>query len=727
MMLKKDKIEDETVGLYYSARNKRQQIPVSDTIYALDIETSNLFKINGKWQHFDKSIKDYKDIEKAACPYIWMFGIEDKVYYGRDFRELKDVFKAISSEYITKICYIHNLAFESHWLYNIIREEGWTITDMCSRTVKKPIQFKVKELNIIFRCSYMLTNLSLEKAGEEYTNISKRVGDLDYLPERSPLTHLSKKELGYCEYDIRVLYEVVKHFRSRYEHLYSIPITSTSIVRQAMRDRLSFFYIKKQQALVPERHMYLRLFAAFSGGYTHANVLHANRVLHDDIESQDEASAYPAILATEEFPYKQFIKVRPKQFFDDNKRQHYAFLLKLEFKNIKSNYYNHYLQWNKIGDRIGETKADELRHVVLDNGRIVTLEYGTLWCTDIDYDIIRKNYRGEINVLDAYKSPKRYLDQDVIKFILELYKNKTTLKGVKEKTAIYKRDKAMLNSIFGMSVTNPLKQSSNFSNDGYWYHEAFSPEFIDGKLEDMKKSFSTLFPYSTGVWVCSYGRKRLWDIILSSPQMDRDIVYCDTDSCKFLNRENHQDIFLRHNQGMISKYESVCQKYDDINMSDFMPADKNGVLHPIGFFEFDGLYQDSNGNGSFVTMGAKKYCYREKGKLHITVSGVSKKGVDALNDDMSNFTKGFIWDYDSSGKLAVYYHELALTSEGVRDYLQEPFDFEDIDGNIYTCDYPYSVVLMPTTYKLGITGDYEAIIGEVNFDECTLRRCKDGK
>ena len=75
-----DIVKDITVDTFYPSRNKRQTTPVSDTIYTLDIETTNLFKINGKYRCFDKSIASYKDIEKVACPYIWMFGIEDAVY-----------------------------------------------------------------------------------------------------------------------------------------------------------------------------------------------------------------------------------------------------------------------------------------------------------------------------------------------------------------------------------------------------------------------------------------------------------------------------------------------------------------------------------------------------------------------------------------------------------------------------------------------------------------------
>ena len=57
------------------------------------------------------------------------------------------------------------------------------------------------------------------------------------------------------------------------------------------------------------------------------------------------------------------------------------------------------------------------------------------------------------------------------------------------------------------------------------------------------------------------------------------------------------------------------------------------------------------------------------------------------------------WGYSESGKLSVTYKTN-----------QEPITFEDIDGNIYTTKNKYAVVLQPTSYTLGLTPVYEAII-----------------
>ena len=63
----------------------------------------------------------------------------------------------------------------------------------------------------------------------------------------------------------------------------------------------------------------------------------------------------------------------------------------------------------------------------------------------------------------------------------------------------------------------------------------------------------------------------------------------------------------------------------------------NGEEFRFGIADFDGEYTE------FITHGSKRYCYREKGNLHITVAGVPKDGVYCLNDDITNFKKGFIF------------------------------------------------------------------------------------
>lgn len=689
---------------------KKYDLPVSNTIYTFDMEATSLFLINGEWREFDYSLppKFYRECEKAAVPYIWMLGIEDNTYYGRELSEFEDVLKEISSPDMLKIFYIHNLSYEMGWLMNIFYDK-YTIVDMVARDLKKPIEFRVKELNLIFRCSYMLTNLSLDSAAKAYTSVKKLSGTVDYNQRFSPLCELSDQEMAYCEMDIVTLRELIKYFRKEYKSLVRIPLTATSIIRRALQKKCGYSYIKQQQWLVPNAEMYLRLYKAFSGGFTHANLLFTKRYLNFEVESQDEASEYPSVLCTERFPSKPFIRCSPSQYKNIKMRASCAFLLVVEFDHVKSRYFNHYMQ---------ASKCDDLVNPVYDNGRIESCDHCVMTLTDVDYEIILRNYDCKSKIKECYRAKKDYLDPKVIRFILDLYQKKTECKDVPEMEEMYKRVyKPYINGIFGMSCTNPIKQTSDFTD--LWCSKEFNLKFVNSKLDEMRDSYSTLFFYAVGVYCCAYARRNLMSIVLTE-EMDRDVIYCDTDSCKFRNREKHQAIFMDFNRAMIDKYAAVCERYpDQFTIKDFMPSDIYGRLHPLGMFEFDGIYSE------LCVYGAKKYCYREDGELHITVAGVSKKGVTALEDNIRNFKKGFTWGYEASGKLAHMYHEMRYrkyyekdeNDELIRklkreDDLQKPFEYIDRDGNLYRCEYGWSVVLMPTTYTLGLTEDYESIIEE---------------
>ena len=679
------KISDVTTGLFYK---KRKRKCYSDTIYTFDIETCSLFQYDDKFDVFNYDLPKeyYCKINKLAIPYIWQFGIEDTVYYGREFQDFEKILLQLSDPDLVKTIWVHNLSYEMAFLINIL--DKYTISNMVARDVRKPISFHVDELNITFRCSYMLTNLSLEKAAEEYTSIEK-LHTLNYDNMiRTPLTPLTDDELMYCEYDIKCLYEIIKHYLNKYDHIARIPLTSTGEVRQALRDRVDFNYIYKQWQLIPEPKKYLQLMACFQGGYTHANVLRVNKVIKN-VTSRDIASSYPSVMVTEKYPYSEFLKIDVRRYKDMD-RANKCYYFHVTLNEVNSRFYNDYLPYSKC-------EYVDTKDMIYDNGRIKYAHQVKMWCTDVDLEIIQANYDiGSIIYHDIYYAKAAYLDIRVIKFILEMYGNKTKLKGISDKEDIYKQSKAFINSLYGMSVTNPLKNSADFKN-GEWFRKPLTMDFVKDILNDAGKSFSTLFYYAVGVWVTAYARRNLYMQIISSHAFDKDVCYCDTDSIKYIN--SHDDIFEEYNRKQLLKYEDVIKVYPELTLDDFMPADPKGVKHPIGIYEDDGTYD------LFKTLGAKKYCYVDTSGLHITVSGVSKKGAAALKD-INDFKKGFTWDYKACDKLAHYY-----TDD------QPEIDISDASGNVYHNTLKHGVVLQPTTYTLGLTEDFITLINMMQEGE----------
>lgn len=675
LITKVSEIEDILKPVYKISKKGKQCF--SDTIYTFDIEVSSLFNINNQWQVFDYSIpaEDYREIDKASCVYVSMFGINDKVYYFRDFMLFEEILKHISDMTVRKIVYVHNLAYEMQFMRMFLG--NYTISNVLASAPHKPISFTIDDLNIEFRCSYRLTGLSLAKSAEKYTTLKKASGDLDYNKARSPLTKLTNKELHYCEYDIVTLYHIIKWFRTEYKHVYNIPLTQTGEVRRELRDYVDYWYFKHQQELVPDMSTYLYLMQAFQGGITHANILYSNRVLKN-VWTVDEASAYPTMMLTKKFPSGKWYNYRYIDFL--HMRDLKCFLLHIRITGLKSKLFNHYLSSYKCLRQSG---------VRSDNGRIVKADMIEIIVTDVDYDMILKSYNfDDIEFLKIMGSDKKYLDKRILKYILKLYKQKTELKGVEGQEEFYYKSKQRINSLYGCSCTQVLNQDTYFIDNewGRYCEEDIKGEFIVNKLNELRNSYSILFNYGVGVWVTAYNRATLWSQIL---QNDINVVYYDTDSIKTVKQID----FNAYNDQIIAECKASADA-NGLNIDDFAPADQKGIRHQIGVFESEGCAEE------FITLGAKKYCYRKNGELHITVSGVPKQAVDALEDDINNFKDTLVFDYAHARKNTHFYT------------IQEPFTFTDIDGNEYTCKDSFGIVLQPTTYKLGLTDEYLNIINE---------------
>lgn len=187
----------------------RNHIAETKEILTFDIETTSIWNINGNIVSYKDcySEKQYNNAESKAFCYIWQFGIDDTVYYGRYLSELpkflQKVKKACKS--LSPIIWVHNLSYEFQFIREYL-EEIAPIT-VFARSERKPIKFDWDIFE--FRCTYMLTRKSLETWGKEL-GCTKMVGDLDYNILRTQKTPMTKTEMGYCERDCIVVYHGIR-------------------------------------------------------------------------------------------------------------------------------------------------------------------------------------------------------------------------------------------------------------------------------------------------------------------------------------------------------------------------------------------------------------------------------------------------------------------------------------------------------------------------------------
>ena len=76
---------------------------------------------------------------------------------------------------------------------------------------------------------------------------------------------------------------------------------------------------------------------------------------------------------------------------------------------------------------------------IVNNGRLVSAKRIRITLTEQDYNIIKVFYKSEhFGVSNFRRYKKSYLPTPLVKSILKLYSDKTTLKGVEGRLNIYK-------------------------------------------------------------------------------------------------------------------------------------------------------------------------------------------------------------------------------------------------------------------------------------------------
>lgn len=330
-------------------KGKRSDKIFDNTIFTFDIETSSYIILDGK----QKSTLEYltmneKERERCifqSCMYIWMFSINDIVYYGRTWNEFILFLERLEmyGTYAKKIVYVHNLSYEFQFLRNVL-----LFDDIMARKSRKVIRAGVIGFNIEFRCTYFMTNSNLARLPEIYgLNTKKLIGNLDYLKVRHFKTPLSKKELEYCENDCLVVYEYVKKELENYKTVKNTPLTSTGHVRREFKELIKKDYgykNKVRKAITIDGKIYELLNECFAGGYTHANFLYTDEIIKN-VDSFDFTSSYPYVMTCFKFPMKDFklCKVKSEKQLLSN----LAYLLVVRFKNIKCKYFNNFISLSK--------------------------------------------------------------------------------------------------------------------------------------------------------------------------------------------------------------------------------------------------------------------------------------------------------------------------------------------------------------------------------------------
>lgn len=656
---------------------------------AFDIETSSVKLMND---------------EKSAFMYIWMFGIgfENEVYYGRTWEEFLELCKLLQNVYglcaeKRLIVYVHNLGYEFQFMQHYFE---WL--DVFAIGERKPIK-ALTTYGIEFRDSYILSGYSLQKTSEnlQKNRVNKMVGDLDYSLIRTPKTELTEKELGYCENDIRVVNAYINEQIQMYKDITKIPLTNTGRVRSYVRHNCYYTdtnhrktsrgkyhrYRKIMMDLTLDSGIYTQLKNAFMGGFTHANANYTG-VLLEKVTSIDFTSSYPSVMLCEQFPMSRAKKVEVKtmQQLDFYCRK-YCLVFEAKFTNIRS----------KITQEnyLSESKCYILKNPTINNGRVNKADELAITITNVDYEIIQQCYEwDELEVSNVNRFHKGYLPKSIIESILKLYEDKTVLKDVEGKEVEYLLSKGMLNSVYGMCVTDVVKDESLYV-EGEW---STGKPNVDELIEKYNESRNRFLYYAWGIWVTAYSRKNLWTGIIA---MGDDYVYSDTDSIKCLNYDKHSNYIKWYNDNTIKKLELMCEHYK-LDKKLLSPKTIKGETKLIGIWDYEGTYE------RFKTLGAKRYLVQEGDRLHLTVAGLSKQnGIQYMIEKCDgDFEKVFKMFNDQ------LYIPKEKTGKMTHTYIDEKMKFKitDYKGNEAIISVESGIHLENCEFTLSISKQYGEFI-----------------
>lgn len=651
-----------------------------------------------------ESTSFYYNGEKQAIMYEWTLGINGAVIIGREWKEFLQCID-IMQEYLhlsedkRVIIYIQNFSFEFQFFRKMF---DWL--QVFSIDTRKPI-FALSSKGVEFRCSYLLSGYSLAKIGENLHTYKckKMVGDLDYTLLRHSKTPLTEKEIKYCENDVRVIMSYIQECIEKDGDITKIPYTKTGYVRNYCRkncyyssnshkktDKKYNNYRDLMLSLTLTEDEYLQLKRAFQGGFTHANANFSGKHLNG-VTSYDFTSSYPAVMVMEKFPMSKgrTIKINTNDELL-NYLKNYCCLFDIEFFNLEScTFVEHPLSFSHCCNT--ET-------VIVDNGRVVSAKKATTTITEQDFFVYKKFYTWEKARIYNFRIYKKgYLPTDFVKSVLKLYSDKTTLKDVDGKEVDYLHSKEMVNSCYGMTVTDICRDDVNYI-ENEWNKEKPNIEIAIDKYNKSKKRF--LF-YPWGVWITAYARKNLFTGIY---EFGEDYVYSDTDSVKGLNAEKHKLYIEKYNDSVIKKMENAME-YHGLPLNSFRPKTINGIEKPLGVWDFDGFYDD------FKTLGAKRYITVKNGKISFTVSGVNKKSAipylqkkyNDVDKIFNAFDDGMYIPANFTGKNTHTYIDESQTGT-ITDYLGNTIEYHELTGvHLEKTDFTLSLSDEYINYLTGIT------------------------
>ena len=570
--------------------------------------------------------------------YQWAFTFAGGIYYGRKpsdlMEKLKELIKHYGCDEKHKILlFVHNLPYDFSYLCLFFRDAFGDPVNVLAHAPRKPFSIQY-ECGLELRCSFKLANDSLARWGKKLNiRYRKMSGAIDYNIIRHQDSPLYRNDWRYMFTDCIAMDCSIKEQLKLYnDDIASLPLTSTGYPRRDIfrsyndangkdhkhknRERQKF---KDTALTVPS---YLACYDEFSGGITHGNRYYKGIIQKGNIRHRDFRSHYPTQLHRP-MPMSKFNKLTDRCKFSDLTpyAKEYAILCHVVFDDIRLRDKSITLPYLQTSHCMRKHTAGA--RLLDDNGRVVALKgQCELWLDYNELLIVREQYKmAYFCILETYASKYGELPRWLTDAIDARFKGKSDKskllkdyeKAGAERDIILQlkldlmKDKNMLNGIYGVAATNPVREDIKLTSDN-WERIKPDMESIEEKLAQYYKSFKHCMRYQWGIYCTIFARLQLMQVykIIGAD----NFIYADTDSIFYYSTP---DI-----EAKLDAYNEQCKKWA-MDHGAYITMDDGTIVN------YNAFTDEGEDITDFKFLHSKCYAYiTSDGKLHCTIAGVKE-------------------------------------------------------------------------------------------------------
>lgn len=689
--------EPFTLGV--KAYNKGRRYVYADII-TLDTETS----ADVVYTYDSKGQRSIDREASNAWVYQWAICTKDYIINGSDIDSLVEALENIAekSRDAERKIYVHNLGYDASYITQALIPK-FGIPKIIALDKHKDISVSFSN-NITLVCSYRLSNKSLDKWSKDLnTEHKKKVGYVDYSLKHYPDEKRTNDDNIYMWHDVVTQYECIERTLALYnDNIATIPLTSTGYVRRLVRQSYKAYNkahkdeaFKDFKKCAIDEDIFKLLRAEFQGGITHGNRYYANKTVKTSKRlplgrHRDFDSHYPTQQLTKKYPCGIWSLIydytESKEPFKKKELERYiandkAVLMYVSIKDLKLRNKRESLPYAQEC----KFRQSQRMYGIYDNGRILEMNgESRVVLNEIDYEILKRQYTFKMAILKLYVTDKDYLPSWLTDVIKELYKQKNDLKRkvkriekrIEKGEDLYielfeaeldlLKVKGLLNSIYGMTATNPVRTTYELDELGNW---TAKEDDITEALTKYYKSRNNCLRYDTGCWCTSYARLELInkkDLIEAAGGV---FLYADTDSIFYLSNDAVEAALAADDD---KRRQRAIEFGFSVELDD-------GTIQYFDKFDLEPDFKE------FRFLHAKCYGIVDTNdKLNVTVAGVRKRECVGLDENgepifktreqelksLNNMVKGFKFKECGGTQIT---------------YIPKPLKWRNIDGHRIKC------------------------------------------